>query len=101
MRKLLILPEILFISTSLACWLKTGPTDLCGRGFFITGASVQLLQLRGELRRNKNDGWGGGTEKENSEMDDGRSFRPQGSGVRDQCGSSNTHGQRHEGSPRW
>lgn len=55
MRKLLLLPEILFISTSLACWLKTGPTDLCGRGFFITGASVQLLQLHGELRRNKND----------------------------------------------
>lgn len=50
--------------------LKAGPTDLGGWGFFITGASVQLLQLHGELRHDKNDE-GGGTEKENSEMDDG------------------------------
>lgn len=59
----------------MACWVKTGPTDLRGHGFFITGASAELLQLEGELRHDKNDE-GGGTEKENSEMDDGRSFRP-------------------------
>lgn len=53
----------IFISTSLSCWIKAGPTDLCGWGFFITGASVQLLQLHSELRHDTNDEGGGHRER--------------------------------------
>lgn len=91
---LFLIPQTLLISTSLACWIKTGPTDLYEGGFFITGASVQLLRLHGKLRHDKNDE-GGGTEKEKSEMDGGRSFRPW-------CqGPLLPHDQPHEGGSRW